>query len=380
MAKRVLLAPDSFKGSLSAIEAALAMQRGIAKADSSIETIVCPIADGGEGTVEAVLAASRDAKAMMSHVTGPMGETVQAKWAMMSDGSAVLELASAAGLTLVPEPWRDPMRTTTYGVGELMLKALDQGAKRIILGVGGSATNDAGCGCLQALGIRFIDERGYPIPEPMRGKDLASVAWIDASQLDPRLLSTELCVACDVTNPLTGPNGSAHIYAPQKGALPNTVLQLDAGLQHIAERFRQDLQKDVEHHPGSGAAGGIAAGLLAACDAKLVSGIELILKAVNFDAKLASCDLCLTGEGKLDGQSLSGKAIVGIVDAAKQHHVPVWALVGCVGDEVEAMLIHGLAGYRMINTDASTEESMRHASAYLEQAACDLMKAAKLGR
>ena len=258
--------------------------------------------------------------------------------------------------------------TTTFGTGELILSALNHGARQIVVGLGGSATHDGGCGMAQALGVRFHDVSGLPIRRPMTGGMLESITRIDVSQINPRLRETKITVACDVTNPLTGPNGAAYVYAPQKGASPDQVEQLDAGLRHLAVLFRDQLGIDVEQRPGAGAAGGLGAGLMAFCGAEMHPGLDIVLEMVKFDKRVCGCDLCLTGEGRLDGQSLSGKAVIGVAQAAAKHNVPTVALVGSLGEGHEKSLGAGLKDYIEIGRGLSTEESMARAADLLEQA------------
>lgn len=373
---RYLCAPDSFKESLTALEAAEAMARGIRRADAGATVDLCPIADGGEGTVDAMLAATRGER-RMTRVLSPLAEPIDAAWGLLGrrEGeplTAIVEMAAAAGLTLVPRDRRDPTATTTFGVGQLLKAALDAGAKRIILGIGGSATNDGGAGMAQALGVAFRDELGRDIAAPMTGGMLARVADIDASGLDPRLASTPVVVACDVTNPLTGPSGASAIYGPQKGATPEQVATLDANLAHFAELLRQRLGRDVETLPGAGAAGGMGAGSVAFLNASLQRGVALVLEAVGFAQRVRGCDWCFTGEGRLDGQSLAGKACLGVARAAREQGVPTFALVGNIGPGGEKAMEQGLAGARAIGEGLPVAESMRRAAELLEIAAYEV--------
>ena len=377
---KVICAPDSFKESLTAAEAAQAMSRGIRRAVPEAQVDLCPIADGGEGTVDAMLAAT-NGRPMTTEVMGPLGEKVQAKWGLLgqSEGqplTAVIEMAAASGLALVPPDLRDATKTTTFGTGMLMKAALDAGGRRILMGIGGSATNDGGCGMATALGSIFTDAEGRAIAEPgPTGGCLTQVQAINLSNLDARIGQTEIIVACDVTNPMTGPNGAAHIYGPQKGATPQQVEQLDLALGHLAKLMRQQLTVEIEHMPGAGAAGGLGSGLAVFVGAKLEPGIKLVLEAVNFEQRATNCDLCLTGEGRLDGQSLSGKACLGVAEAAKRHDVDTIALVGSVGPNSERCLEAGLQSYHVIGARLSTEESMRRAAELLESATMDLIEA-----
>lgn len=368
---KVICAPDSFKESISAADAAAAMARGVKRADPGALVDLCPVADGGDGTVSAMLAAT-GGRCCSSRVLGPLLEPVEAKWGMLGEfggfGGAVIEMAAASGMALVTPSRRDPMRSSTFGTGQLMMAALDEGALHLVLGIGGSASNDGGCGMALALGVRFYDDQNQPISaERLTGGSLVQIRRIDLSGRDPRIGRARIVVACDVSNPLTGPDGAAHVYGPQKGATPQQVEQLDEDLEHLAGLWREQLGLDLLKMPGAGAAGGLGGGLVAFGGASLRRGIEIVLEAVHFKARAASCDLCLTGEGRLDGQSLSGKAPLGV--AAACPAVPTVALVGSVGQEVQRCIDAGLAGYRVIGEGLSTEESMRRAAELLEAAA-----------
>ncbi len=360
---RVICAPDSFKESMSAAHAADAMARGIATLGLPIEVDRCPVSDGGEGFVAAMQAAA-EGQPRRTRVTGPIGEPIDADWARLPDGTAVIEMAAASGLERVPPAQRDPLRTTTFGTGELIRAALDAGCARILLGIGGSATCDGGAGMAQALGVVFHDAQGHAIDRAMTGGLLMRIQRIDASRLDPRLRGTEILVACDVTNPLTGPDGAAAVYGPQKGATPAAVKQLDAGLAHLATLLGRDPMM-----PGGGAAGGLGYGLVACLGARLGRGIDLVLDACRFDQRVRTADLCLTGEGRLDGQSLAGKAVIGVAQAAAKHGVPTIALVGSAGDGAPRTLDAGLRAYRVIGEGLSVEESIRRGPELLAQAA-----------
>lgn len=369
---RVLLAPDKFKGSLSAPDAARAMARGVKRALPAAEVDECPIADGGEGTVAALVAATRGelVKTMVARPHPPFARG-EAEWGVLGDGSgtAVIEMAAASGLVLAPPAGRDPTRTTTYGTGELLRVAMDRGARKIILGIGGSATNDGGCGAAQALGVRFLDRHGIEIQSAMAGGMLGDIASIDLSDLLPRARETEIVVACDVNNPLTGPSGASIIYGPQKGATPPQAAALDRGLSHLAELWREQLGVDVETMPGAGAAGGLGGGLVAFLSARLRPGAGIVLAAVRLRERAKGCDLCLTGEGRLDGQSLSGKACLAVARVADEAGVPTIALVGSASADAGRALSAGLAGYRVIGSGLSVEESMRRAAELIEEAA-----------
>ncbi len=337
---RIIVAPDSFKGSLSAVEAARAMARGIRAVFPEAEVVELPIADGGEGTVEALVAAT-GGRLRHATVQGPLDDPVRAAWGVLGDGrTAVIEMAAASGLTLVPEARRDPRLASTFGTGELVKAALDGGLRRLVLGIGGSATNDGGAGFARALGARFLDEAGGDLPEG--GAALARLARIDLRGLDPRLAETELLVACDVDNPLCGPRGASAVYGPQKGATPEIVRELDVALAAFARIARRDTGRDAAEVPGAGAAGGLGAGLLFFTPARLRPGVEIVLEAVGFEDRVRGASLVFTGEGRTDAQTAMGKAPVGVAAAAKRQGVPVVCLSGGLGDGAEAVLAHGI--------------------------------------
>ncbi|MFJ3052474.1 glycerate kinase [Pseudomonas nitroreducens] len=326
---KVVIAPDSFKESLSAPEVAEAISRGWLRARPDDETLLRPMADGGEGTVDAVLAA-RPGERRELGVCGPLEQPVKAHWGCLADATAVIEMAAASGLHWVPEGLRDATRTTSRGTGELIRAALDAGAKKIIIGLGGSATNDGGLGLLQALGVRFLDDQGRELGAG--GAQLAQLQRIDLSNLDPRLGAVEVEVAADVNNPLCGPHGASAVFGPQKGANPAQVQQLDAALKRFAEVAAQVLGQDHSLFPGVGAAGGLGFACRAFLQARFRPGIELIAELSELDAALAGASLVITGEGRLDGQSLHGKTPVGVAHVARRAGVPVIALAGSVGE------------------------------------------------
>lgn len=326
---KIVIAPDSYKGCMTAAEVAEAMGRGVRRLYPDAELDLIPMADGGEGTVQAMVDAT-GGRLIPATVTGPLGEPVAASFGLMGDGeTAVIEMASASGLPLVPADRRNPLLTTTYGTGELIRLALEQGARRLIIGIGGSATNDGGAGMAQALGARLLDAAGRDLPNG--GGALARLDRIDISGLDPRLKNFAITVACDVDNPMTGERGAAAVFGPQKGATPDMVALLDANLQHLAAIMRRDLGQDVEQVPGAGAAGGLGAGLMAFLGATLRRGVEIVVDAVNLTGRCAGADLVLTGEGGTDFQTVRGKTPMGVARAAKVHGVPVICLSGGLG-------------------------------------------------
>jgi glycerate kinase len=329
-----LLAPDSLKGSLSARDACIAMETGIRRAlpaNVDFEVIAVPLADGGEGTVEALVTGAGGELRTLK-VRGPLGQEVNAQWAILPDGSAVIEMAQSSGLTLVPAEQRNALRASTYGTGEVIQAALDAGCRRLLIGIGGSATTDGGTGALQALGLRFLDGQGNELAPG--GAALAELQSIDAKTLDTRLKEVEIQVLCDVTNPLCGENGAASVYGPQKGASPSDVELLDTSLSRYADLTGQILGSDLRYEAGAGAAGGTGFGLMAWTGAKLVPGIEAVLEATGFSARLERADLVLTAEGAIDRQTPQGKALAGVAKAAGAARggqgVPVVAFGGAV--------------------------------------------------
>ncbi|MEA1924113.1 MAG: glycerate kinase [Pseudomonadota bacterium] len=331
---KIVLAPNAFKGSLTAAEAALAMETGIKKILPRAEVVRVPVADGGDGLVDvAVEALNGEIRTLF--VSGPLKGKgrIEANYAYVKSLNLVtVEMALASGLALLPKELQDPTQTTTFGTGELIKAGLDLGAKEINVGIGGSATNDGGIGMAQALGVLFLDKDGRELPGI--GESLAAIAKIDISGLDSRIKATTIKAVCDVENRLCGPQGAAFIYGPQKGATPKQILELDDGLKNLAQRIKIDLGIDVANMPGAGAAGGLGAGLHAFLGAQLCRGIELIFALVGLDEKLAGADLVLTGEGQIDFQTVFGKAPGGVGAAAKAQGIPCFAIAGSIGKEL----------------------------------------------
>ncbi len=340
-----LLIPDSFKGTLSAMEVCAAMKRAILRRQPEAVILSVPVADGGEGTVEAFLTALGGQREDV-RTSGPYGEPMTACYGLLPDGTAVIEMAACAGLPLVGDR-KDPSATTTFGVGELLLDAVQKGVRRFLLGLGGSATNDGGCGCAAACGARFYDKTGLPFLPT--GGTLQAIDRLDVSLMDPRLKDCTFTILCDIDNPLCGPRGAAAVFAPQKGADPHMVRQLDDGLAHLAALWKRDAGVDVLDLPGGGAAGGMGAGMAAFFGGKLRPGIDLLLDTVDFDALAVGCDLILTGEGCLDGQTLGGKAVCGVAKRAKKLSVPVVAVVGGSKGDLTALYDAGLTAAFSIN-------------------------------
>lgn len=368
---KIILAPDSFKGSLSAPQAAEAMAAGVRRVRPEMQIITLPLADGGEGTLDALLAATNGRRMSLS-VHSPLGTMVDAAWGVIGDGrTAVVEMAQAAGLGLVPEPKRDPRRATTYGVGALLQAAANTGVEEIIVGLGGSATNDGGAGALQALGGQFWDEDGQLLPDGIGGAALSRLARIDASRLRFPTGRIRVVLATDVSNPLLGPQGASAVYGPQKGADAQTVAELDSALSRFADVVRRDLGLDVANEPGAGAAGGLGFGLMALLGAKRRSGIDLVLDAIGFEAQARDADWVWTGEGHIDAQTIHGKVIAGVLARCRGLGVPVVAFGGSVDeDAAEALAGHGLqAAIPIVSGPMTLPEAMRDGARLLQDAA-----------
>lgn len=337
---KVVIAPDSFKESLTAKQVCDAIQAGLARVWNDAKFVTIPVADGGEGTVQSLVDATHG-RIVEVKVMGPQGKRVEAFYGMLGDNqTAVIEMAAASGLHHVPMSQRDPKLTTSFGTGELIRHALDQGVTKLIIGLGGSATNDAGVGMLAALGARFSNADGEPIQ--LTGGGLRELANIDVSELDPRLLSCDLLVACDVNNPLCGDKGASAVFGPQKGATAEDVQLLDGALQQFACLTQQVTGKTVLHSAGAGAAGGMGAALLAYTHAILRPGIEIVLDTVQLAHQVSDADLVITGEGRIDSQTVHGKTPMGVAKVARRFNVPVIALSGCTGDNYQAVYQCGI--------------------------------------
>lgn len=375
----IIVAPDSYKGSVSAVEVALAMERGILKVFPSARIRKIPIADGGEGTVKALVTAT-GGQYRSNEVAGPLGERVSAAWGVLGDGkTAVIEMATACGLPLVPAERRDPRKASSYGTGELIRAALDAGLRQIIIGIGGSATNDAGAGMARALGARFLAADGSQLGDG--GAALAALAGIDLSGLDSRLQETEITVACDVDNPLCGPRGASVVFGPQKGATPAIVAELDAALARFAACAQQVTGRDVAGAPGAGAAGGLGAGLMFFTGARLRPGVEIVLDAVGFSAVVKDADYVITGEGRTDFQTAFGKAPVGVARVAKMSGVPVFCLSGALGEGADDVLAQGIDAVMSIcERPMSLEECMAAGSTLIESATVRLCRVIRSAR
>ncbi|MCZ8518471.1 MULTISPECIES: glycerate kinase [Paenibacillus] len=375
---RIIAAPDSYKGSLSALEAAGAIEKGVLSVFPEAQVDKVPVADGGEGTAEALVTAS-GGRLLRERVMGPLGEPVEAYWGLLGDGrTGVIETAAASGLPLVPADRRNPALTTTYGTGELIRAALEHGVRKLIIGLGGSATNDGGAGLLQALGVRFLDGAGEELPQG--GAALARLARIDAAGLDPRLAECAIRVACDVDNPLCGPRGASAVFGPQKGASMEMVAQLDSALQRFAEAAHRAAGRQAAELPGAGAAGGLGAGLLYFTEAELTPGIRLVLEAAEFERKLQGADLVITGEGATDAQTAFGKAPVGVAQIARQYGVPVVCLSGSLGPGSGDVLEQGIGALMsIVPGPMPLQECIASAPVLVEEAAARLCRLLRVG-
>lgn len=328
---KAIIAIDSLKGSLTSVEAGMAVAEGIKRVYGDVEILVKPLADGGEGTVEALIAGMGGKRQVVS-VTGPLGEIVECEYGIIErTGTAVIEMAGAAGLPLVPEERRNPMNTTTYGVGQVICDAIKKGCRRFIVGIGGSATNDGGTGMLQALGCEFLDKNGKQIPQGARGLEV--LTDIECTNIISELKECKFYVACDVTNPLCGPNGCSAIYGPQKGADSEMVSRMDQWMENYARIVKKQFEKADPEYPGAGAAGGMGFAFMAFTDAALEPGIKIVLDEIGLDEDIQNADVVITGEGCLDGQTAMGKAPVGVAALAKHYGIPVIAFSGSVTKE-----------------------------------------------
>ncbi|MDA0128190.1 glycerate kinase [Vibrio sp. MarTm2] len=337
---KVVIAPDSYKESLTAMEVATAIENGFKEIMPDAEYIKLPMADGGEGTVQSLVDAT-GGDIVTVEVTGPLGQPVEGFYGLLGDGStAVIEMAAASGLHLVEPSERNPLLTTTYGTGQLIKAALDKGVNHIIIGIGGSSTNDGGVGMAQALGAKLVDAEGADLP--FGGGAIARLAKIDLSGLDPRLAKIQLEVACDVDNPLCGPKGASHVFGPQKGATPEMVEQLDQNLAHYAAMIYQTNGKDVISQAGAGAAGGLGAALLGLFDATLRPGINIVMDAVNLAEVVKDADLVITGEGRIDSQTIHGKTPIGVARTAKLYQLPVIGIAGSTAQDCRVVHDHGI--------------------------------------
>ncbi|MEE4626010.1 glycerate kinase [Pseudomonas alliivorans] len=370
---KIVIAPDSFKDSLSAQAVANAIASGLAEVWPDAELIKCPMADGGEGTIEALLDACQG-QWMSAQVSGPLGDRLEAHWGWLAQSrTAIIEMAMASGLQLLTLTQRDACLTSTAGTGQLISAALDAGAQRVILAVGGSATNDGGSGMISALGARFLDRDDRPLPGG--GLALADLARIDLSGLDPRLAGVRVEIAADVDNPLCGPNGASHIFGPQKGASPDQVLALDAALAHFADHSARTLGHDLRDSPGSGAAGGMGFAAKAYLNASFRAGVEVVADLTGLEQALRGADLVITGEGRFDAQTLRGKTPLGVARVAQRQQVPVIVLAGTLGEGYEQLYQHGIsAAFALTSGPMDLEKACREAPRLLHERARDVAR------
>ncbi len=367
---KIVIAPDSFKENLTSLEVAGELETGLKRVWPNATYVKVPMADGGEGTVQSLVDAT-GGQIVKVEVSGPMGARVMASYGLLGDGkTAVIEMAEASGLPLVPKEQRNPLIATTFGTGELIGDAIKRGVHEIILGIGGSATNDAGAGLAQALGVRFLNFGGAPIPDLIAGGHLDKVQAVDMSSANPGLAKIHISVACDVTNPLCGEKGASRVYGPQKGATPEMVEQLDKNLAHFAHVIKRSIGQDVIDRPGAGAGGGIGAGLMAFTNATLKRGVELVVAATRLEEHMQGADLAITGEGRVDFQTAFGKTPSGVAAAAKKHGVPVVAIGGGLADDAGGVFQHGIDGLETATPNAMPlDVAIAKSRQYLQDAA-----------
>ncbi|MGU3471854.1 glycerate kinase [Paenibacillus sp. D51F] len=376
---RIIIAPDSFKGSLSAKEAAFAIKAGIRKVLPESAIFITPMADGGEGTMDCLVEQTNGTTVSVT-VLNPLGLEIRSGFGVSGDTvTCIIELAMASGLFLIGEEERNPMLTTTYGFGQLIRAGLDSGCRKFILGLGGSATNDGGAGMLQALGAKLLDKDGKELP--YGGGSLGRLAHIDLSDLDPRLKESTFTVACDVDNPFIGPNGASYVFGPQKGANAEMVDELDRNLHHYADILKSSTGVAIHDVPGAGAAGGVAGAIIAVLGGKLQSGFDIVAETTNLEEYVQGSDLVITGEGQTDFQTARGKTPCGVARIARKHGVPVIVLSGSIGKDIDALYQEGVhAVISIMNRPMSLSEAMEQAAELLEQQAEQLIRIYTIGR
>ncbi|MDT8715144.1 glycerate kinase [Clostridium sp. 19966] len=368
----IILAPDSFKESMTAKEACVAMEKGIKKVNDKINCIHVPMADGGEGTMQSLIDATGGRKYSLK-VVGPLGNEVDAEYGILGNGKiGILEMASASGIQLVPKEKRNPLITTTYGTGQLIKACLDMGIKKLLIGIGGSATNDGGAGVIQALGARLLDEEGKELG--FGGGELEKLHSIDISDLDARIAEVEVEVACDVTNPLCGERGASNVFGPQKGATKEMISALDSNLAHYANVIKNQLGKDVLELPGAGAAGGLGAGLVAFLDGKLKKGIDMVIEYSDLENKVKDADMVWTGEGSIDFQTKFGKTPFGVASIAKKYNKPVIALAGRIGNDIEELYDEIDAIFGIMQGVTSLEEALENGKENIEKTSENIIR------
>lgn len=369
---KVLIAPDSFKDSLSAMGVANSIEKGILAVDDSVEIHKIPLADGGEGFTRALILA-RGGKEIETEVLDPLSRPIKAKYGLLDDGTAIIEMAAASGIELLTLEERNPLHTSTIGTGLLIRDAIERGSRKIIIGIGGSATNDGGVGMAMALGYRFLDKDQQSIKEGNGA--LNQLQTIDQTNVLPELAATEVLVACDVTNLLTGENGASAIYGPQKGATPEMIEQLDNNLEHLATIIKEQLNIEVSGLPGGGAAGGLGAGLVAFSNGKLQSGFDIVSAQTKLEAAIASCDLVVTGEGKIDGQTLQGKTPWGVAQIARKYNKPVIGIAGTLGNGYQELYAEGFKSIFSISQGpADLQFCLANASRLIEETTAQIFR------
>lgn len=375
---KVVAAPQTFKGSISALNAAEAISIGVKNIYPSAEVFLCPVADGGDGTLETLVEVS-NGNIVECVVEGPTGTPVEAQWGAMGDEqTAVIEMARTSGLALLDLNERDPLNASTYGLGEAILSALDQNYRKFIIGIGGSATNDGGAGMAQAVGISLKDEFGKEIPRG--GAALSKLHSIDTAGIDPRIKQSEFMVACDVNNPLTGPEGASAVYGPQKGATPEMITQLDEALKNFAETILRDLGEEVEHISGAGAAGGLGAGMMAFMGGTLKPGVDIVLDTVGLADKLKGTDIVITGEGGIDFQTVYDKAPIGVAKLAKNLGIPTIALAGLVGKDFQVVHKDGIESvFSIVNGPMTLENASSNAHRLIVESTEQVMRLLRVG-
>lgn len=365
---KIVIAPDSFKGSITAMEAALSIEKGIKNAFPEAETVLVPVADGGEGTMENLVAATNGRKVSV-FVTGPLGKPVEAYFGILGDKTTcIIEMANASGLDLIKREERDPLKATTYGTGELIKLALDEGYRKFVLAIGGSATNDGGVGMLQALGLKATDNVGKEIG--FGGGELNRIEKISLQYFDQRIQESQFLIASDVENPFVGINGASHVFGPQKGATKEMVLHLDENLIHWANIVEKETNIRLHEMPGAGAAGGIGGAFQAFFPSTTKRGVDVVMEYSKLEAIIQDANLVITGEGQVDFQTAFGKTPMGVAQVAKSQNVPTVILAGSVGEKIQALYEYGVIGvYSIINRPISLEQAMKEASLLLEQSA-----------
>ncbi len=379
--KKIVVAIDSFKGSLSTFEAGKAIKEAANEVYKGAEVVISPIADGGEGTVEAIISAAKG-KLVKTVVLNPLGKKIESTYGFVPHTkTAIIEMSAAAGITLINDSERNPMNTTTYGVGEIILDAISRGCRKFIIGIGGSATNDGGVGMLQALGFDFLDENGKQVL--LGAKGLKNIADIRIENAVRELKECSFCVACDVKNVLCGDDGCSAIYGPQKGATPEMIKDMDLWLENYAYKTKQTIPDSDKDIPGTGAAGGMGFAFLSYLNATLMSGIELVMKETELEKHIKDADIVITGEGRLDGQSYMGKAPIGVAKLAKKYNKPVIAFSGCVTDDAIVCNEHGIdAFFPIVRKPCTLEEAMNIDNAYknLKDTACQVFRLIRMGK